>query len=98
MPTQQSPSLTDFQGAPFDTAKLETELLTIRQAAMQLGASPGYTTRELAVLTGKSHKQAAAFTRTAIEAGLMEMSGKRPVPSMDGSIRLVPVYRLVPKG
>ena len=95
MPTQQSPSRTDFQGAPFDLAQLREELGKLH---VHSDDPVGLTMREIVPILGVKRSRATELVKQAVEAGIMEMSGRRPMISIDGTVRLVPVYRLVPKG
>lgn len=95
MPTQQSPSRTDFQGAPFDLTRLREELGKLH---VHWDDPVGLTMREIVRILGVKRSRATELVKQAVEAGIMEMSGRRPMISIDGTVRLVPVYRLVPKG
>lgn len=72
------------------------EILAEMGRLNQQEAKLGYTTRELMEKTGRSSEKTKDLIRLAIAEGLMRPSrGRRS--SIDGILRTVPVYVLVPQ-
>lgn len=94
MPNQQSPNLTEYDGAPLDLVKLAEALGKLNEPT---GIDPamGFTMHEIAAALGLSRNYVTHLVKQAIGMGRMELSGKRPMVAIDGGVRLIPVYRLI---
>jgi ribosomal protein L15E len=73
------------------------EWLASLQDAESQSSVEGFTRAELAEKLGISDRNAIVVIREQFRKGNLVMSGKRQIPTIDGRLMWVPVYRAVQK-